>query len=203
MPLPPTDPAPVLDRLLDERIVPLFGELDDEAAHRAVAQLLLLAADDPARDITLLVHSPGGPITAGTAVHDAMGLVRPDVATWAVGIAAGTAQFVVSAGTPGKRHALPHARLVLSTPRPGGRPLPGADVFAAMKREVAELTARHTGQPVEAVVADAERDRWFDAGQARAYGLVDHVTADGGPDGAGRSGRPIGFLTPDRGNPRR
>jgi ATP-dependent Clp protease protease subunit len=199
--LPFPAPDPVLDRLFAERIVYLAGEVDDDAAHRVTAQLLLLAADDPDRDITLYLNSPGGSVTAGMAVYDTMQLVPPDVATWAVGLAASTGQFLLTAGAAGKRHALPHARVLMHQPsaRLGGTATDlsiRAGVFGAMKREIAELTALHSGQSVEAVTADADRDRWFTAEEARAYGLVDHVA---GPLG---SGRRIGFLGADQGNPR-
>jgi ATP-dependent Clp protease protease subunit len=198
LPFPAADP--VLDRLFAERIVYLAGEVDDDAAHRITAQLLLLAADDPDRDITLYVNSPGGSVTAGMAIYDTMQLVPPDVATWAVGFAASTGQFLLTAGAAGKRHALPHARIMMHQPsaKLGGTATDvtiRAGVFTAMKREIAELTAHHSGQPVETVTADADRDRWFTAEEARAYGLVDHVA---GPLG---SGRRIGFLGADQGNP--
>lgn len=173
---------PVLDRLLDERIVFLGSEVDDAVANRITAQLLLLAAEDPERDITFYVNSPGGSVTAGMAVYDTMRLIGPDVATWAVGFAASMGQFLVSAGTPGKRYALPHARILMHQPSAG---MGGnasdiairAGVFATMKRELAELTAEHTGQSVETITADADRDSWFTAEEARAYGLVDHVAS--------------------------
>jgi ATP-dependent Clp protease, protease subunit len=184
--VPSTDP--VLDRLLDERIVLLGTEVDDAAANRVTAQLLLLAADDPTRDIAFYINSPGGSVTAGMAIYDTMQLIPPDVATWAVGFAASMGQFLLSAGAPGKRHALPHARIMMHQPSAG---LGGtatdvairAGVFGAMKREIAELTARHTGQTVETITADADRDRWFTAEEARVYGLVDHVAGGSWPGG--------------------
>ncbi|MHA6627746.1 ATP-dependent Clp protease proteolytic subunit [Pseudonocardia sichuanensis] len=176
----PSGSDPVLDRLLEERIVFLGREVDDEIANRISAQLLLLAALDPERDITLYINSPGGSVTAGMAIYDTMRLVRPDVATWAIGFAASMGQFLLSAGTPGKRHALPHARILMHQPSAG---IGGnatdiairAGVYGEMKREIAEITARHTGQTFETITADADRDRWFTAVQAREYGLVDHV----------------------------
>jgi ATP-dependent Clp protease protease subunit len=170
----------VLDRLLEERIVFLGREVDDEIANRITAQLLLLAAQDPGRDITMYINSPGGSVTAGMAVYDTMRLIRPDVATWAVGFAASMGQFLLTAGTPGKRHALPHARILMHQPSAG---IGGhatdiairAGVYGQMKREIAEITARHTGQTVETITADSDRDRWFTAAEAQAYGLVDHV----------------------------
>lgn len=171
---------PVLDRLLHERILFLGSEVDDAIANRITAQLLLLAADDPDRDIAFYINSPGGSVTAGMAIYDTMQLIRPDVATWGVGFAASMGQFLLSAGTPGKRYALPHARILMHQPSAG---LGGnatdvairAGVYGDMKREVAELIARHTGQSVDTITADSDRDRWFTAQEAKDYGLVDHV----------------------------
>jgi ATP-dependent Clp protease, protease subunit len=177
-PVPGSDP--VLDRLLGERIVLIGREIDDELANRVCAQLLLLAAADPDRDITLYINSPGGSVTAGMAIYDTMRLITPDVATWAVGFSASMGQFLLSGGTPGKRHALPHARILMHQPSAGVGGSASdvairAGVFGAMKREIAALTAEHTGQSVETITADADRDRWFTAAEARDYGLVDHV----------------------------
>ena len=199
---PPSPTDAVLDRLFEERIVYLAGPVDDEAAHRITAQLLLLTADDPARDITFYINSPGGSVTAGMAIYDTMQLVRPDVATWAAGLAGSMGQFLLTAGAPGKRYALPHARILMHQPSAslGGTATDitiRAGVFGEMKREIAELTARHSGQPVETVTVDADRDRWFDAEQARAYGLVDHVAGRSGPTAPTRR---IGFLGEGGGN---
>ena len=199
---PPSPTDTVLERLFEERIVYLAGVVDDDAAHRITAQLLLLTADDPARDITFYINSPGGSVTAGMAIYDTMQLVRPDVATWAVGLAGSMGQFLLTAGAPGKRYALPHARILMHQPSAslGGTATDvtiRAGVFGEMKREIAELTARHSGQSVETVTADADRDRWFDAEQARAYGLLDHVAGRTGPTGPTRR---IGFLGESRGN---
>jgi ATP-dependent Clp protease protease subunit len=179
-PGPAGGPDPVLDRLLGERIVFVGREVDDELANRVCAQLLLLAAEDPERDIALYINSPGGSVTAGMAIYDTMRLITPEVSTWAVGFSASMGQFLLSAGTPGKRHALPHARILMHQPSAG---MGGnasdvairAGVFTAMKREIAELIAEHTGQSVETITADSDRDRWFTAPEARDYGLVDHV----------------------------
>jgi ATP-dependent Clp protease protease subunit len=174
---------PVLDKLLEERIVFLGREVDDETANRITAQLLLLAAQDPERDITMYINSPGGSVTAGMAIYDTMRLVRPDVATWAVGFAASMGQFLLTAGAPGKRHALPHARILMHQPSAGigGQATDiaiRAGVYGQMKREIAEITAQHTGQTVETITADSDRDRWFTASEAQEYGLVDHVVSD-------------------------
>ena len=182
----------VLDRLFAERIVYLAGEVDDDAAHRVTAQLLLLAADDPGRDITFYLNSPGGSVTAGMAVYDTMQLVAPDVSTWAVGLAASMGQFLLSAGTPGKRFALPNAEILIHQPSAG---LAGsasdikihAERLLHTKKRMAELTSQHTGQTIEQITRDSDRDRWFDAFEAKEYGLVDDVitTAAGMPGGGG------------------
>ncbi|WP_370645537.1 ATP-dependent Clp protease proteolytic subunit [Pseudonocardia sp. DSM 110487] len=174
---------PVLDKLLEERIVFLGREVDDEIANRISAQLLLLAAQDPDRDITMYINSPGGSVTAGMAIYDTMRLVRPNVATWAVGFAASMGQFLLTAGAPGKRYALPHARILMHQPSAGIGGVASdiairAGVYGQMKREIAEITARHTGQTVETITADSDRDRWFTATEAQAYGLVDHVVTE-------------------------
>ncbi len=176
-------PDPVLDRLLEERIIFLGRDINDEIANRISAQLLLLAAQDPERDITMYINSPGGSVTAGMAIYDTMRLIRPDVATWAVGVAASMGQFLLTAGAPGKRYALPHARILMHQPSAGigGQATDiaiRAGVYAEMKREIAEITARHTGQTFETITADSDRDRWFTASEAQAYGLVDHVVTD-------------------------
>jgi ATP-dependent Clp protease protease subunit len=179
----PSAADPVLDRLLEERIIFLGREVDDEIANRISAQLLLLAAQDPERDITMYINSPGGSVTAGMAIYDTMRLIRPDVATWAVGFAASMGQFLLTAGAAGKRHALPHARILMHQPSAGigGQATDiaiRAGVYSQMKVEIAEITARHTGQTFETITADSDRDRWFTAPEAQAYGLVDHVVTD-------------------------
>lgn len=170
----------VYERLLRERIVFLGSEVDDEIANRITAQLLLLAAEDPEKDIVFYINSPGGSVTAGMAIYDTMMLVEPDVQTWAMGMAASMGQFLLSSGTPGKRYALPHARIMMHQPSGG---IGGsasdiairAEVLGRWKREMAELTAEQTGQTVDRITADADRDRWFTAEEAREYGFVDHV----------------------------
>ncbi|MQA11531.1 MAG: ATP-dependent Clp protease proteolytic subunit [Pseudonocardiaceae bacterium] len=168
------------EQLLRDRIIFLGSEVTDEVANRITAQLLLLAADDPVKDITFYINSPGGSVTAGMAIYDTMRLVKPDVATWGLGFVASMGQFLLSSGTLGKRHLLPNTRVVMHQPSAGIRGAAAdvtiqADVFGKMKRRVAEITARQTGQPVERIMADADRDHWFDAEEALAYGFVDHV----------------------------
>jgi ATP-dependent Clp protease protease subunit len=172
----------VYDRLLRERIIFLGQPVDDTIANQICAQLLLLAAEDPTRDINLYINSPGGSVTAGMAIYDTMTFVECDIATYAMGLAASMGQFLLSAGTRGKRYALPHARILMHQPSAGIGGTASdiaiqAEQFKLTKREMAELIAQHTGQPVEQVQADSERDRWFTAQQALEYGFVDHVVS--------------------------
>jgi ATP-dependent Clp protease, protease subunit len=172
----------VYERLLRERIVFLGTEVTDEAANRITAQLVLLAADDPDQDITFYINSPGGSVTAGMAIYDTMQLVRPDVATWGLGFVASMGQFLLSSGTPGKRYLLPSTQVVMHQPSGGVGGAASdvaiqAEMFRRTKRRIAKITARQTGQPLERITADADRDCWFDAEEARAYGFVDHVVS--------------------------
>jgi ATP-dependent Clp protease protease subunit len=173
----------VYERLLRERIVFLGREVDDVLANQLAAQMLLLSAEDPQRDIHLYINSPGGGVTAGMAIYDTMQYIDCDVATYAMGMAASMGQFLLTAGTPGKRYALPHARVMMHQPSAG---LGGtaaditiqADMLRRMKRQLNELQARHSGQPVEQIERDSDRDRWFTAAEALDYGLVDVVLTD-------------------------
>ncbi|MFI9813534.1 ATP-dependent Clp protease proteolytic subunit [Saccharothrix variisporea] len=170
----------VYERLLRERIIVLGSQVEEGIANQITAQLLLLAAEDPEKDITLYINSPGGSVTAGMAIFDTMQLIEPDVATVAMGLAASMGQFLLSAGTPGKRHALPHARILMHQPSAGVGGTAAdiaiqADMLTRTKREMAELIAEHTGQPVERIIADSDRDRWFTAQEALEYGFVDKV----------------------------
>ncbi len=174
----------VFERLLQERIVVLGSEVNDEIANRITAQLLLLDADDAESDIRFYINSPGGSVTAGFAIYDTMQLIRPDVATYAMGMAASMGQFLLSSGAPGKRYSLPHARILMHQPSAGVGGTASdiaiqADLFNKWKRELAQITAEQTGQTVEQIIADGDRDRWFTAQEAKDYGFVDHVlTAD-------------------------
>ncbi len=172
----------VYDRLLRERIIFLGQPVDDTIANQICAQLLLLSAEDPERDIALYINSPGGSVTAGMAIFDTMQFVDCDIATYAMGLAASMGQFLLSAGTQGKRYALPHARILMHQPSAGIGGTASdiaiqAEQFKLTKVEMAELIAEHTGQPVEQIRADSERDRWFTAQQALEYGFVDHVVS--------------------------
>ncbi|MHA6802765.1 ClpP family protease [Salinifilum ghardaiensis] len=172
----------VYERLLQERIIVLGTQVEDTMANQICSQLLLLAAEDPERDIALYINSPGGSVTAGMAIYDTMQLVKPDVATVAMGFAASMGQFLLSAGAQGKRFSLPHARIMMHQPSAG---LGGtasdiaiqADVFSKHKREMAELIAEQTGQTPEKILQDSDRDRWFTAREAQEYGFVDHIAS--------------------------
>lgn len=181
----------VYERLLRERIVFLGSEVDDPIANRLSGQLLLLAADDPRRDVTFYINSPGGSVNAGMAIYDTMRLIEPDVATYAVGFAASMGQFLLSSGTPGKRYLLPHTRIVMHQPSAGIGGTAAdiaiqAEIHNETKRLVAELTAEQTGQTVERILADGDRDRWFTAQQALEYGFADHILRTGLPGNSDR-----------------
>ncbi|APT85265.1 ATP-dependent Clp protease proteolytic subunit [Corynebacterium aquilae] len=170
----------VYERLLRERIIFLGTQVDDEIANKLCAQILLLSAEDPSRDINLYINSPGGSVTAGMAIYDTMKYAPCDVATYGMGLAASMGQFLLSAGTKGKRYALPHARIMMHQPSAGVGGTAAdiaiqAEQFAHTKREMAELIAEHTGQTVEQITKDSDRDRWFTAQEAKDYGFVDHV----------------------------
>lgn len=170
----------VFDRLLSERIIFLGSQVDDEIANKLCAQILLLSAEDPTRDISLYINSPGGSVTAGMAIYDTMKYSPCDIATYGMGLAASMGQFLLSGGTKGKRFALPHARIMMHQPSAGVGGTAAdiaiqAEQFAATKREMAQLIAEHTGQTFEQISKDSDRDRWFTAQEAKDYGLVDHV----------------------------
>ena len=176
----------VYERLLRERIIFLGTQVDDEIANKLCAQILLLSAEDPTRDISLYINSPGGSVTAGMAIYDTMKYSPCDIATYGMGLAASMGQFLLSGGTKGKRYALPHARIMMHQPSAGVGGTAAdiaiqAEQFAQTKREMAELIAEHTGHTFEQITKDSDRDRWFTAQQAKEYGLVDHVitTAQG------------------------
>ncbi len=182
-----TAEAPVLpfgeqlfQRMLRHRIIFLGQQVDDEIANRICAELILLAAEDDRRDISLFINSPGGSVYAGLAIYDVMQYVPNDVATYAMGMAASMGQFLLSAGAHGKRYALPHASILMHQPS-GGIGGTASDIkiqaeqMLYIKRSLFERIAFHTGQSVEQVEKDADRDRWFTAEEAKDYGFVDHV----------------------------
>jgi ATP-dependent Clp protease protease subunit len=182
----------VFNRLLKERIIFLGQPVMDDMANAICAQLLLLAAEDPNRDIWLYINSPGGSISAGMAIYDTMQLVSNDVATVGLGLAASMGQFLLAAGAKGKRYATPHTRVMMHQPS-GGIGGTAADIaiqaeqMLYVKKLMAERIAFHTGQTVEQIEIDSDRDRWFSAEEAVEYGFIDHVatTASQVPSGAG------------------
>jgi ATP-dependent Clp protease protease subunit len=170
----------IYQRLLRERIIFLGSQVDDQSANLICAQLLLLAAEDAERDIAIYINSPGGSVTAGLAIYDTVQYVPCDVSTVCMGLAASMGQFLLCAGTPGKRYALPHSRILMHQPS-GAMQGQAADIaiqaeqIIYLKRMMAERIAHHTGQPVERIEADSDRDRWFTAQEAKEYGIVDEV----------------------------
>jgi ATP-dependent Clp protease protease subunit len=175
----------VYNRLLRERIIFLGSVVEDSMANAIAAQILLLAAEDSKKDIFLYVNSPGGSVTAGMAIYDTMQYVQNDVATVGMGLAASMGQFLLCSGAAGKRYALPHARIMMHQPSSG---IGGtatdikiqAEQIGFTKRKMAELIAHHTGQTIETITADSDRDRWFTADEAKDYGFVDHVVRSAG-----------------------
>ncbi len=170
----------VFNRLLRERIIFLGSVVEDQMANAICAQMLLLAAEDPDRDIYLYINSPGGSVTAGMAIYDTMQYVKNDVATVAMGLAASMGQFLLCAGAADKRYATPHARIMMHQPS-GGIGGTASDIaiqaeqMLYTKKKMAELIAQHTNQSVEQIERDSDRDRWFTAEESRQYGFVDHV----------------------------
>jgi ATP-dependent Clp protease, protease subunit len=170
----------VFDRLLKERIVFLGGQVTDELAIQISAKLLLLEAEDHERDIYLYINSPGGSVYAGMAIYDTMQFVRPDVSTICLGMAASMGQFLLCAGQKGKRYSLPHGRILMHQPL-GQMQGQASDIkihaenMMRTKQEMAELLSFHTGQTVEQIATDSDRDRWFTAQQALDYGMIDAI----------------------------
>jgi len=170
----------VFERLLRERIIFLGSEVNDEVTNRICAQLLLLSSADNQKDIALYINSPGGSISAGMAVYDTMQFIKNDVATIALGMAASMGQFLLCAGTPGKRFALPHARVMMHQ-LSGGIGGTAADIaiqaesMLHIKNTMNDRIAFHTGHTPEEIERDSDRDRWFTAEEAKAYGIIDHV----------------------------
>ena len=181
----------VYARLLRERIIFLTGEVRDEMANAICAQMLLLSAEDPEKDIFLYINSPGGSVTAGMAIYDTMHYIKNDVATVAMGMAASMGQFILTAGAPGKRYATPNARILMHQPL-GGIGGTATDIriqaeqMAITKQTMSELNAKHTGQPLEKIIADSDRDNWFNAKDALAYGFIDHVATNDGQVAGGK-----------------
>jgi ATP-dependent Clp protease, protease subunit len=170
----------LFQRLLRHRIIFLGQQVDDDMANRICAELVLLSSEDDKRDISIYINSPGGSVYAGMAIYDVMQYVPNDIATYAMGMAASMGQFLLTAGTHGKRYALPHAQILMHQPS-GGIGGTASDIriqaeqMLYIKRTLFERTAYHTGQPLEQIEKDADRDRWFTADEAKDYGFVDQV----------------------------
>jgi ATP-dependent Clp protease protease subunit len=170
----------LLTRLLYQRIIFLGSEVDDKIANRLCAQLLLLSAEDSRSDVSLYINSPGGSVSAGLAIYDTMRLIPNDVSTLALGLAGSMAQFLLCAGTAGKRYTLPHAQVLMHQGSAGfGGTAADIEIYAGQLERTGatmiRLIAEHTGQPVERIEHDSLRDRWFSAEEAREYGMVDHI----------------------------
>ena len=175
----------IYQQLLKQRIVFLGQQVDDTIANALAAQILYLAGQDDDQDIWLYINSPGGSVTAGMAIYDTMQFVKPDIATVCLGLGASMGQFLLTAGAQGKRFALPHASIMMHQPSAGVQGQATdiaiqAEYLIKTKREMAELIASHSGQDVETVIADSDRDRWFSAEEAKEYGLLDHVITRAG-----------------------
>ena len=171
----------IYSRLLRDNIIFIGTPIDDNVANLVTAQLLFLEAEDPEKDVSLYINSPGGVVTAGMAIYDTMQFIRPDVATICIGQAASVAALLLSAGTHGKRFALPNSRVLIHQPTMGGLSGQATDIdihareILRVRAGLNEIMARHTGQPLEKVERDVERDFWMDAQQAREYGIVDEI----------------------------
>ncbi len=171
----------IYSRLLRDNIIFIGTPIDDNVANLVTAQLLFLAAEDPEKDVSLYVNSPGGVVTAGMAIYDTMQFIKPDVATICIGQAASISALLLAAGTPGKRFALPNSRILIHQPTIGGLSGQATDIdihareILRIRASLNEIMARHTGQPLEKIERDVERDFWMSAQQAREYGIIDEI----------------------------
>jgi len=171
----------IYSRLLRDNIIFIGTPIDDNMANLVTAQLLFLAAEDPEKDVSLYINSPGGAVTAGMAIYDTMQFIKPDVATICIGQAASVAALLLAAGTPGKRFALPNSRVLIHQPTMGGLSGQATDIdihareILRIRAGLNEIMAKHTGQPVEKIEHDVERDFWMSAQQAREYGILDEI----------------------------
>jgi ATP-dependent Clp protease, protease subunit len=171
----------IYSRLLRDNIIFIGTPIDDNVANLVTAQMLFLEAEDPEKDVSLYINSPGGVVTAGMAIYDTMQFIRPDVATICIGQAASVAALLLSAGTHGKRFALPNSRVLIHQPTMGGLSGQATDIdihareILRVRAGLNEIMAKHTGQPLEKIERDVERDFWMDAQQAREYGIVDEI----------------------------
>lgn len=171
----------IYSRLLRDNIIFIGTPIDDNVANLVTAQLLFLEAEDPAKDVSLYINSPGGVVTAGMAIYDTIQFIRPDVATICIGQAASIAAILLSAGTPGKRYALPNSRVLIHQPTMGGLSGQATDIdihareILRVRAGLNEIMAKHSGQAIEKVERDMERDFWMSAQQAREYGIIDEI----------------------------
>ena len=182
----------IYSRLLKERVIFLVGPIDDYMANVIVAQLLFLEAENPEKDISLYINSPGGVVTSGMAIYDTMQFIKPDVSTICVGQAASMGSFLLAAGAPGKRYILPSARVMIHQPL-GGYQGQASDIeihtreILTLRDRLNSVLAKHTGQPIERIAKDTDRDNFMDAEAAKAYGIVDSVL-DRRPDESVQAG---------------
>jgi ATP-dependent Clp protease, protease subunit len=171
----------IYSRLLKERVVFLVGPVDDNVANLIVAQLLFLESENPDKDISLYINSPGGSVTAGLAIYDTMQFIKPDVSTMCVGQAASMGALLLTAGAAGKRYSLPHSRIMIHQPWAGGISGQATDIeihareILTMRERLNDILSRHTGKPVEDIARDTERDRFMSGAEASEYGLIDSV----------------------------
>ncbi|MGD0457490.1 MAG: ATP-dependent Clp endopeptidase proteolytic subunit ClpP [Terriglobia bacterium] len=171
----------IYSRLLRDNIIFIGTPIDDSVANLVTAQLLFLEAEDPEKDVSLYINSPGGVVTAGMAIYDTIQFIRPDVATICIGQAASVAAVLLASGTPGKRFALPNSRLLIHQPTIGGLSGQATDIdihareILRIRASLNELMAKHTNQPIEKIERDMERDFWMSAQQAREYGIIDEI----------------------------
>ncbi|KVE29490.1 ATP-dependent Clp protease proteolytic subunit [Burkholderia singularis] len=171
----------IYSRLLKERIVFMVGEVNDQTANLVVAQLLFLESENPDKDISLYINSPGGSVSAGMAIYDTMQFIKPDVSTLCMGLAASMGAFLLASGAKGKRYALPNARVMIHQPLGGARGQASdieiqAREILYLKERLNHLLAQHTGQDVERIARDTDRDNFMSSEDAKAYGLIDHVS---------------------------
>jgi ATP-dependent Clp protease protease subunit len=171
----------IYSRLLRDNIIFIGTPIDDNMANLVTAQLLFLEAEDPEKDVSLYINSPGGVVTAGMAIYDTIQFIRPDVATICIGQAASVAALLLASGTPGKRFALPNSRLLIHQPTIGGLSGQATDIdihareILRIRASLNEIMAKHTNQPIEKIERDMERDFWMSAQQAREYGIIDEI----------------------------
>ena len=171
----------IYSRLLRDNIIFIGTPIDDNVANVVTAQLLFLAAEDPEKDVALYINSPGGVVTAGMAIYDTMQFIKPDVSTICIGQAASIAALLLAAGAPAKRFALPNSRVLIHQPTMGGLSGQATDIdihareILRIRANINEIMAKHTGQAIEKVEHDVERDFWMSANQAREYGMIDEI----------------------------